>query len=99
MENKEINKAKKVLEEISQDEREQRLTELREKYIMDQKAIHDHGYDKGLEEGIKQGLTQGIETGAKKEKLEIAKKMKIEKIDLKTIEKVTGLTKEEISKI
>ena len=95
MENKEIKKAKKVLEEISQDEREQRLTELREKYIMDQKAIHDHGYDKGLEEGMK----QGIETGSKKEKLEIAKKMKIEKIDLKTIEKVTGLTKEEINKI
>ena len=95
MENEEIKKAKKVLEEISQDEREQRLTELREKYIMDQKAIHDHGYDKGLEEGMK----QGIETGSKKEKLEIAKKMKIEKIDLKTIEKVTGLTKEEINKI
>lgn len=99
MENEEIKKAKKVLEEISQDEREQRLTELREKYIMDQKAIHDHGYDKGLEEGMKQGLTQGIETGTKKEKLEIAKKMKIEKIDLKTIEKVTGLTEEEINKI
>lgn len=48
---------------------------------------------------MKQGLTQGIETGAKKEKLEIAKKMKIEKIDLKTIEKVTGLKKEEINKI
>ena len=99
MENKEINKAKKILEEISQDEREQRLTELREKYIMDQKAIHDHGYDKGLEEGMKQGVEQGIETGIKKEKSEIAKKMKIEKIDLKTIEKITGLTEEEITKI
>ena len=99
MENEEIKKAKKVLEEISQDEREQRLTELREKYIMDQKAIHDHGYDKGLEEGIKQGIKRGIESGLKKEKIEIAKKMKIEKFDLKTIEKVTGLTEEEILKI
>ena len=99
MENEEIKKAKKVLEEISQDEREQRLTELREKYIMDQKAIYDHGYDMGLEEGIKQGIKQSIESGLKKEKSEIAKKMKIEKIDLKTIEKVTGLTEEEINKI
>ena len=37
MSNKEIVKAKKVLEEISQDEHERYLAELREKYILDQK--------------------------------------------------------------
>ena len=46
----ELNKAKKVLEEISQDEHERYLAELRQKYIMDQKAIEDAGYDKGLKD-------------------------------------------------
>ena len=48
MENKEIKKAKEVLEEISQDEHERYLAELRQKNIMNQKATEDAGYDKGL---------------------------------------------------
>ena len=56
MENEEIKNAKKVLETISQDERERRLTELREKYRMDQRAIMLAGYDKGLKQGIEQGI-------------------------------------------
>ena len=46
--NKEVKKAKEVLEEISQDEHERYLTELRQKYILDQKAIEDAGYDKRI---------------------------------------------------
>jgi predicted transposase/invertase (TIGR01784 family) len=87
MENREIKKAKKILEEISQDKRERRLTELREKYIMDQKAIHNHGYDKGIEVGIKQG------------KIETAKKMRVKKMTIEEIVELTGLTKEEIEKL
>ena len=34
-----------------------------------------------------------------KEKLEIAKKMKEENMDISTISKITGLTKEEIEKL
>ena len=49
-----IKEAKNVLKEISSDERERYLAELRLKYIMDQKAIEEYGYDHGLEEGIKQ---------------------------------------------
>ncbi len=103
-ENKEIGKAKKVLEEISQDEHERYLTELRQKYIMDKKAIADAGYDKGLKagieqgikQGIKQGVEQGINEGAKQEKIDIAKNMKKQKITNETICKVTGLSIEEI---
>ena len=87
MESDGIKKAKKVLEEISEDERERRLTELREKYIMDQQAIHDHGYDKG------------VEAGSRKKQLEIAKKLKEKGIDLAIIAEVAGLTKEEIEKL
>ena len=79
------------LEEISQNERERRLTELRQKYIMDQHAIYDCGYDKGIEAGIEQGIEQ--------EKIEIVKKMHSEKFDVETIANITGLTEEEINKI
>lgn len=83
-ENKEVCKAKRVLEEISQDEHERYLAELRQKYIMDQKAIEGAGYDKGLKAGIQQ------------EKISIAKNMKNQNIDIKIISKVTGLSIEEI---
>lgn len=107
MENEEIKKAKKVLETISQNKREQALTELREKYIRDQNATLSRGYEKGLEAGIeqgveqgfKQGIEQGIECGIKQEKIEIVKKMHSEKFDVQTIANITGLTEEEIDKI
>lgn len=86
--NKEIKRAKKVLEEISSDERERYLAELREKYIMDQKAIEDAGFDKGLKSGIEQGERQKT--------IEIAKKMNGQKIDVEIISKVTGLSVTEI---
>ena len=95
MSNKEIQKAKKVLEEISQDEHEQYLAELREKYIMDQKAIEDAGYDKGLKAGIEQGINQGINQRNK----QIAKKMLNEKIDLDTISRITGLSIKELKNL
>ena len=107
MSNKEIKKAKKVLEEISQDGKERYLAELREKYIMDQKAIEDAGYDKGLNagydkglnEGIEKGKKEGISQGQKKKTLEIAKKMKEQGIDIETIKDITDLTIEEITKL
>lgn len=43
-----IEKAKDVLKEISEDEHERYLALLRQKYIMDQKAIEQAGYHKGL---------------------------------------------------
>ena len=65
MSNKEIVKAKEVLEEISQDEHERYLAELREKYILDQNATEAAGYDKGLKVGHSEGLKEGLEKGHK----------------------------------
>ena len=59
-ENYEIIQARKILEDISQDERERYLAEIREKYIMDQKAIEGAGFDKGLKAGFERGLQDGI---------------------------------------
>lgn len=87
MGNNEINNAKKVLEEISQDERERRLTELREKYRMDQNAIMKAGYEKGLKTGIEQ------------EKKEIAKKMLKMGMTIEQVLETTGLTNDEVEKI
>ena len=103
MEDENINKAKKVLETISQDERERRLTELREKYRMDQHAIMlagiEQGIKQGIEQGIKQGIEQGIEQGIMQEKQQTAKKLLELNTPTEQIKKITGLSKEEIEKI
>ena len=54
-ESKEIERARSVLVAMSQDENERYLSELRQKYIMDQKAIEDAGYDKGYDSGTLDG--------------------------------------------
>ena len=82
-----IKKAKEVLEEISEDEHEQYLAHLREKYIFQIQGIEEAGYDKGVAQG------------SKNEKIEIAKKMKIKNMKIDEISEITGLTKEEIEKL
>ena len=95
MKNEEIKKAKEQLDKISQDKKERRLAELREKAIKDQMAIRDSGYNEGRKEGIEEGLKKG----KKAEKKSIAQNMLEMKIDKKTISKVTGLTIDEIDNI
>lgn len=95
MENKEIEQARKILQDISSSEHERYLAELREKHIMDQKAIRDAGYDKGIKEGLNQGLKEGLKEGLKR----AAKKLKEENVDIKIIIKTTGLTKEQIENL
>ena len=95
MENKEVKKAKEVLAEISKDEHERYKAELRQKYIMDQKAVEEAGYDKGLAAGIQQGIERGI----KQNQIEIAKKLLKKGTKLEEIIELTDLTKEEIYSI
>ena len=111
----EIKKAQKILEDISADEHEKWLAEMRLKYIRDKHAIEDFGYDKGyksgqskgieigkeqgIEQGIEIGKEQGIEIGSTKKQEEIARNLKQENVDIQFIARVTGLTEEEIEKI
>ena len=88
MKNEEIKKAKEQLDKISQDKKERRLAELREKAIKDEMAIRDSGYNEGRKEGLEEGLKEGIK--------KTAKNMLEMKIDKETISKVTGLTMDEI---
>lgn len=87
MSNEDVKKAKKVLDEISQDEHAIRLAELREKYIMDQKATEAAGYDKGYENGIAAN------------KIETAKKLKAKGVDINIIHETTDLPIDEINKL
>ena len=85
--NEEVKKAKEVLDELSQDENARYLAELREKYIMDQKAVEAAGYDKGFEKG---SLTA---------KIQFAQKLKSQGFDIEKIQELTELTIEEINNL
>ena len=86
-ENEEVKKAVRTLEQISADPKEREM------------------YDSIIQEEFlerkekKKMLDMGREEGEKKERKEIARKMKEEGIDVKTIQKITNLTEEEIKKI
>ena len=94
-ENKNLKEAVEKLDRISEDEKMQRIIELREKAIRDEHAI----YDKGLDDGIEKGIQKGKEKGAREKQIEIAKSMLKENMDIEIIIKITGLTKEEIEKL
>ena len=53
----------------------------------------------GINIGISQGMKQGINQGMKQGKIEIAKSMIQENMNLELIRKITGLSKEEIEKL
>ena len=98
-ENKELKEAVEKLDSLSADERMQRIADLREKAIMDEKAIYAKGLDVGIEKGLQRGLEEGRINGLKEKQIEIAKKMLEENMPVEVILKITELTKEELEKI
>ena len=82
-ENENLKEAVEKLDRISEDEKMQRIIELREKAIRDEHAIYAKGVDDGIEKGTKQ----------------IAKNLLKADVEIEVIIKATGLTKEEIEKL
>ena len=82
-ENKSIERAKDVLDRISQDEQEREMAYRRERAIRDQNASIASGYNKGKIDGKKEIIIKMLE-----------KNMAIE-----DIVEITGITKEEIEKL
>ena len=82
-ENENLKEAVEKLDRISEDEKMQRIIELREKAIRDEHAIYAKGVDDGIEKGI----------------MKIAKSMLKKGMNLSDIIEITGLTKEEIEKL
>ena len=83
--NEEIKEAVKQLTKMSADEYERELYEIRERSRLT--------YNTEINEAKRKGLAEG----KNKEKREIAKKMKEEGLDIKLIQKITNLSKEEIA--
>lgn len=86
-ENDNLKEAVEKLDNLSEDEKMQRIADLRQKAIMDEKAV----YEKGLEVGIEKGIEKG--------KAIIVKRMLELKMDKKTIAEITGLTEQEIDRM
>lgn len=98
-ENKDIREAIEELEKVSGDEKLQRIAELREKAIRDEKAAIDYAKKHGYNDGLEDGKIYGIDLGIKQEKLEVAKKLLEMKLSIEQIIKATELTKEEIENL
>lgn len=86
-ENEDIKEATITVNKMSEDEKMQRLADLRLKAIMDEKAIRRAGYKEGVKNGIEEG------------KIQIAKKLIAEGKDIKYISNLTELTEEEIKNL
>ena len=97
--NKDIEEAVVTVHEMSEDEKLRRLAELREKAIMDEKAIRKAGYVHGMEEGKALGEKSGIEKGEKNEKIKIAKNLKKLGIKIEDIALATNLSEKEIKEL
>ena len=97
-ESKVIKEAKESYDVLTGDEEVKRLAEIRLMSHLEEQAVLACARENGHEKGMKEGLEQGKKEGLKQAQKEIARKMKEQKIDIKTIMKITGLTEEEIEK-
>ena len=83
MENEKVKKAEEELEYLSGDEAKRRIAYLRETAEIDRKFA----------------MTAARDQGRAEEKIDVAKKMLAENMDINLIIKITGLTKDEIEKL
>ena len=107
--NEEIENARKVLEEISQDEEERKLAEQREIWRIDYNSIigsleekaneaieeAKNAKERGLEEGRAEGKIEGKIEGNK----ETAKRMLNRGFDIDMVVDLTGLSREEVEEL
>ena len=81
--NEEVKDAVIEVKKLSEDEELQRLADLREKAIMDEKAIYQAGLNNGKTEAMQ----------------EVAKKLLKQNVEMKKIAEITGLTIERIEQL
>ncbi len=90
-ENEEIKEAVDQLTEMSADEYERELYEIRERSRLT--------YHTEMNEARRKGVEEGEKIGKDEEKREIARKMKKEGFNKETIKKITNLTEQEIDEL
>ena len=94
-ENEDIKKANEELEKINEDKHEQYLAHLRQKHIMDTKAVEEYGYLRGKEEGEAIGEARG----KKENQIEMIKSMLKKGISIEIVADISRLSPKEIEKI
>ena len=82
--NEDVKKAVVTVREMSKDEKMERLAELRQKAMMDEKALYNTG------------IREGKELGEHKNKIEVIKRMLNDNLDIEMIKKYANATDEEI---
>ena len=87
--NENIKEAIVEVHKMSEDEKMRRLADLREKAILDEKAIYKAGEKRGIEQGRKE---------KKEMKREIITQMLKKNMSIEDIQEITGETKEQILK-
>ena len=109
--NKEIREAMSKLEKITADKELMEIIEARDKaerdYISGMKNAERIGMERGMrrgrkhgiKEGRKEGKEEGLKEGINQTKIETAKNLLAENIDINIISKATGLLVEEIEKL
>ncbi len=89
--NKTLERARAEMNYLTGDAAVRRLAELREKWDMDWNSDMDYAREEGKQKGIQEGIKKGT--------VKIAKKLLKEKMDVNTIIKITGISKDEMQKI
>ena len=101
--NKGVKEAVVKVMELSEDEKMERLAFLREKAIMDEKAIRaagfDRGYEEGKEKGEKKGEKKGEEKGKKNTLENMVKSMILNNIEDEKIKKIAKIDDKELNRI
>ena len=93
--------------EMTEDEKMRRLADLREKAILDEKAIrrkgyedgHEAGYEDGRTEGLAEGLAEGKAEGKAEERKAILNNLKKMELSTEEICKILNISKEELEKM
>jgi predicted transposase/invertase (TIGR01784 family) len=62
-------------------------------------TAREEGFLEGEQKGIQKGREEGLKEGELKSKIEIARKMLLQNMDINTIASVTGLSHEQIEQL
>ena len=91
-----MEKFRENVDRLNKDEGFRLLFSEEEDALRTHNTLMAESEEAGIERGIKQGIKQGKIEGQREEKLEIAKNMLTEGMDIKIITKITGLSEKEI---
>ena len=97
--NEKVRRAVENYEVLTGDEEVKRLAEIRLMAKLEEKSALDCAREEGEERGREIGREVGRREGEEQNKREIAQKMKEQKMPIKQIAEITGLSEEEIEKI